>query len=171
MIPYYQRFLDRFPTVEALAAASERKSWRCGAGWVTIRARATCCAPRGRWRRRARFPRDYAGLRALPGIGDYTAAAIASIAFQLPHAVVDGNVLRVVARMGTMPRISPRRARACASARSRRPGSIRAIPAFLTKPSWNWGRRLPAEESTLSRLPLGRRLPSPAPAARRPNCP
>jgi A/G-specific adenine glycosylase len=45
------------------------------------------------------FPREYAAIRALPGIGDYTAAAIASMAFQLPHAVVDGNVLRVVARV------------------------------------------------------------------------
>jgi A/G-specific adenine glycosylase len=45
------------------------------------------------------FPRDYEAIRALPGIGDYTAAAIASIAFDLPHAVLDGNVLRVVARV------------------------------------------------------------------------
>jgi A/G-specific adenine glycosylase len=45
------------------------------------------------------FPRHYEAIRGLPGIGDYTAAAIASIAFGLPHAVVDGNVLRVVARM------------------------------------------------------------------------
>jgi A/G-specific adenine glycosylase len=45
------------------------------------------------------FPRDYAAIRALPGVGDYTAAAIASIAFHLPHAAVDGNVMRVVARV------------------------------------------------------------------------
>jgi A/G-specific adenine glycosylase len=45
------------------------------------------------------FPREYQAIRALPGIGDYTAAAIASIAFDLPHAVVDGNVMRVVARI------------------------------------------------------------------------
>ncbi|HEY7392879.1 MAG TPA: A/G-specific adenine glycosylase, partial [Bryobacteraceae bacterium] len=45
------------------------------------------------------FPRDYMSIRALPGVGDYTAAAIASIAFGLPHAVLDGNVLRVVARV------------------------------------------------------------------------
>ena len=45
------------------------------------------------------FPRDYAAIRALPGIGDYTAAAVASIAFGLPYAVLDGNVLRVVARV------------------------------------------------------------------------
>jgi len=45
------------------------------------------------------FPRDYAAIRELPGVGDYTASAIASIAFGLPHAVLDGNVLRVVARV------------------------------------------------------------------------
>jgi A/G-specific adenine glycosylase len=99
VIPYYQRFLDRFPTVEALAAAEEQDVlalW-AGLGYYS-RARNL--------RRAARqvvaaggFPRDYAAIRALPGIGDYTAAAIASIAFQLPYAAVDGNVLRVVARM------------------------------------------------------------------------
>jgi A/G-specific adenine glycosylase len=98
-IPYYRRFLDRFPTVEALAAAAEQDvlaQW-AGLGYYT----------RARNLRRAAqqvvnaggFPRDYAAIRALPGIGDYTAAAVASIAFDLPHAVVDGNVLRVVARM------------------------------------------------------------------------
>ncbi len=66
---------------------------------ATIRARAICGAPRGRSLEAGGFPRDYDGLRALPGIGDYTAAAIASIAFALPHAVLDGNVMRVVARM------------------------------------------------------------------------
>ena len=98
-IPYYQRFLARFPTVEALAAASEEEVltlWS-GLGYYS-RARNL--------RRAARqvvelggFPREHGAIRALPGIGDYTSAAIASIAFQLPHAVLDGNVLRVVARM------------------------------------------------------------------------
>jgi len=99
VIPYYQRFLDRFPTVEALAAASEDQVlalW-AGLGYYS----------RARNLRRAAekvvaggvFPRGYAQIRDLPGIGDYTAAAIASIAFGLPHAVVDGNVLRVVSRM------------------------------------------------------------------------
>jgi A/G-specific adenine glycosylase len=99
VVPYYRRFLERFPTVEALAAAPEDEVlalW-AGLGYYS-RARNL--------RRAARevlaaggFPRDYAGLRALPGIGDYTAAAIASIAFELPYAAVDGNVLRVVARV------------------------------------------------------------------------
>jgi A/G-specific adenine glycosylase len=98
VIPYYQRFLERFPTVEALAAAAEEEVlalW-AGLGYYS-RARNLLRAAR-QVAEAGGFPRDYAGLRALPGIGDYTAAAIASIAFQLPHAVVDGNVLRVVAR-------------------------------------------------------------------------
>ena len=97
-IPYYERFLERFPTVEALAAATETEVltlW-AGLGYYS-RARNLHRAAReiaGRG-----FPRDYESIRALPGIGDYTAAAVASIAFQLPHAVVDGNVLRVVSRL------------------------------------------------------------------------
>ena len=99
VIPYYRRFLERYPTVEALAAASEPEVlalWS-GLGYYS-RARNLLRAAR-RITAAGAFPRDYAGLRALPGIGDYTAAAMASIAFQLPHAVVDGNVLRVVARI------------------------------------------------------------------------
>ncbi len=99
VIPYYERFLARFPTVESLAAAEEEQVlalWS-GLGYYS----------RARNLRRAAqqivvadgFPRDFESLRALPGIGDYTAAAIASIAFGLPHVVVDGNVLRVVARV------------------------------------------------------------------------
>ena len=99
VIPYYERFLARFPTVEALAAASEQDVlalW-AGLGYYSrarnLRRAAQAIAETGV------FPRDYQAIRALPGIGDYTAAAIASIAFQLPHAVLDGNVLRVVARV------------------------------------------------------------------------
>jgi A/G-specific adenine glycosylase len=99
VIPYYERFLARFPTVEALAAASEVEVlalWS-GLGYYS-RARNLRLAAR-QIAAAGGFPRDYEGLRALPGIGDYTAAAIASIAFELPHAVLDGNVLRVVARV------------------------------------------------------------------------
>ena len=99
VIPYYERFLRRFPTVEALAAAAEPDVlalWS-GLGYYS-RARNLRRAAQ-RIGAAGGFPREYAGLRALPGIGDYTAAAIASIAFGLPHAVLDGNVLRVVARV------------------------------------------------------------------------
>jgi len=99
VIPYYTRFLQRLPTVESLAAAGEEQVltlWS-GLGYYSRarnlrRAAQQIVAAGG-------FPRDIEGLRALPGIGDYTAAAVASIAFGLPHVVVDGNVLRVVARL------------------------------------------------------------------------
>ncbi|MCE5309451.1 MAG: A/G-specific adenine glycosylase [Acidobacteriales bacterium] len=99
VLPYYERFLERFPDVESLAAASEPEvlaAWS-GLGYYS-RARnmlraarqiVECCG----------FPRDYDSIRALAGVGDYTAAAIASIAFGLQHAVVDGNVLRVLSRI------------------------------------------------------------------------
>lgn len=99
VIPYYGRFLKRFPTVEVLAASAEPEVlavWS-GLGYYSRarnlrRAALEIVAAGG-------FPREYTALRALPGVGDYTAAAIASIAFGLPHAVLDGNVLRVVARI------------------------------------------------------------------------
>lgn len=103
VIPYYQRFLERFPTVEALAAAREEEVltlWS-GLGYYS-RARNLLRAAREVAGAGA-FPQTCAALRALPGIGDYTAAAIASIAFEEACAVVDGNVLRVVARVENDP--------------------------------------------------------------------
>jgi A/G-specific adenine glycosylase len=99
VIPYYRRFLDRFPTVTALAAAAEDDVlalWS-GLGYYS-RARNLRLAAQ-RIAAAGGFPRDYAAIRALPGVGDYTAAAVGSIAFGLPFAVLDGNVLRVVARV------------------------------------------------------------------------
>ncbi len=99
VIPYYRRFLERFPTVEALAAAGEDEVltlWS-GLGYYS-RARNLLRAAR-QIAAAGAFPRSYAALGGLPGIGDYTAAAIASIAFGEARAVVDGNVLRVVARV------------------------------------------------------------------------
>ncbi|MCW5980767.1 MAG: A/G-specific adenine glycosylase [Bryobacteraceae bacterium] len=99
VIPYYERFLRRFPDVEALAAAPEEsllESWS-GLGYY-FRARNMQKAAR-RIVAAGAFPTDYAAIRALEGIGDYTAAAIASICFGQPYAVLDGNVLRVLSRM------------------------------------------------------------------------
>ena len=99
VIPYYQRFLERFPTAVALAAAAENDVlalWS-GLGYYS-RARNLRLAAQ-HIAAAEDFPRDYAAIRALPGIGDYTAAAVGSIAFDLPFAVLDGNVLRVVARV------------------------------------------------------------------------
>jgi len=98
-LPYYERFLARFPDVQTLAAASATEvlaSW-AGLGYYR-RARQLQEAAR-RIVQAGDFPRDYAGWRALPGVGDYTAAAIASIALGEPRAVLDGNVLRVLSRL------------------------------------------------------------------------
>ena len=94
----YVEFLRRFPTAEALAAASEDevlKAWE-GLGYYT-RARnlwkaAKIIAAEG-------FPRTWVGVRALPGVGDYTAGAVCSVALGLPMPAVDGNVLRILSRL------------------------------------------------------------------------
>ena len=96
--PYWERFMKRWPTVEALAAASEDevlREWQ-GLGYYS-RARNLLCAAR-QVIACGGFPTTLEGIKALKGVGDYTAAAIGSIAFDLPAAVVDGNVYRVLAR-------------------------------------------------------------------------
>jgi len=99
VIPYYERFLKRFPTVDDLASAPEPEVlalWS-GLGYYSL-ARNMQKAARQIVELGA-FPREYAVIRELAGVGDYTAAAVASIAFGLPHAVVDGNVRRVAMRL------------------------------------------------------------------------
>jgi A/G-specific adenine glycosylase len=98
-IPYYERFLARFPDVTSLASAPEPELLACWAGLGYYhRARNLQKAARGIVEA-AIFPANYKDIRKLPGIGDYTASAVASIAFGLPHAAVDGNVLRVLSRV------------------------------------------------------------------------
>ena len=99
VIPYYERFLRRYPTVQALAAAADgdvMAAW-AGLGYYARARNLLACA-------RAvavlgDFPRTVEGLRALPGIGEYTAAAVGAIAMGLPVIPVDGNVERVVSRI------------------------------------------------------------------------
>ncbi len=74
-------------------------SSRCGAAWGTIRGPAICRKRHVRLRRWAGFRDDYASIRKLAGVGEYTAASISSIAFGLPHAAIDGNVKRVMVRL------------------------------------------------------------------------
>jgi len=99
--PYFEKFLARWPTVEALAAAETddvMKAW-AGLGYYSRARNLKKCAEAVAERHGGRFPATEAGLKDLPGIGDYTAAAIAAIAFNRPAAVVDGNVERVVTRL------------------------------------------------------------------------
>jgi len=98
--PYFAAFLDRWPAVEALAAADEAEVMAAWAGLgYYARARNLIACARAVAARGGAFPADEAGLGALPGIGRYTAAAIASIAFGAPAVAVDANVERVVARL------------------------------------------------------------------------
>jgi A/G-specific adenine glycosylase len=98
---YFRVFSEKWPTVMDLAAASQDDVLRAWAGlgyYSRARNLKKCadiiCAEYG-----GHFPSDLTSLKSLPGIGDYTAAAIASIAFDLPMAVVDGNVERVITRL------------------------------------------------------------------------
>ena len=105
VLPYYYRFLEALPDIPALAACEEErlhKLWE-GLGYYSRvrnlqKAAKLVCAQYG-----GQLPADYAALRALPGIGEYTAGAIASISFGLPVPAVDGNVLRVFSRLYNDP--------------------------------------------------------------------
>ncbi len=98
---YYLTFKKKYPDVKSLAAASEDEVlqlWQ-GLGYNT-RARNLLAAARFiQQELNGKFPKDYEGIRALKGVGDYTAAAIASFAFGLSYPVVDGNVYRVLSRV------------------------------------------------------------------------
>ena len=101
VIPYYKRFLQRWPTVAALAAApldDVLAAW-AGLGYYSRARNLHKCAVLIVAEHGGSFPDSEERLRQLPGIGPYTAAAIAAIAFDAPAAAVDGNVERVVARL------------------------------------------------------------------------
>jgi A/G-specific adenine glycosylase len=100
-LPYYLRFIERFPTVQALASASEQdvlRLWQ-GLGYYTRARNLHKCAKVIVSSHKGQFPTTFEALLTLPGIGEYTAAAIASFSFREPVAVVDGNVFRVLSRV------------------------------------------------------------------------
>jgi A/G-specific adenine glycosylase len=100
-LPYYERIIAAYPDVNSLARAAERdilRLWQ-GLGYYSRARNLHRCAKEIVKRPGSKFPETFEGLRQLPGIGDYTAAAIASFAFDQPVAVVDGNVFRVLSRI------------------------------------------------------------------------
>ncbi|MCK6694719.1 MAG: A/G-specific adenine glycosylase [Thermoanaerobaculia bacterium] len=99
-LPYYEKFVAAYPTVHHLAAAPEDevlKNWE-GLGYYSRARNLHAAAKYIAGELSGKFPDTYEGIRALKGVGDYTAAAIASFAYDLPYAVLDGNVYRVLAR-------------------------------------------------------------------------
>jgi len=104
VIPYFERFTARWPTVQALAAVDDADlmaAW-AGLGYYARARNLLSCARMVANERAGRFPEDEATLRTLPGIGAYTAAAISAIAFGQRAVVLDGNVERVVARFAAI---------------------------------------------------------------------
>lgn len=98
---YYLRFIDNFPNVKALAEAEEErvlKVWQ-GLGYYSRARNVHTAAREIMTKHGGQFPQDYDSILALKGIGKYTAAAIASIAFHLPYPAVDGNVIRIISRI------------------------------------------------------------------------
>lgn len=105
VIPYYEDFLRRWPQLEDLAAASEdelREAWS-GLGYYRRASHLLACARKVVEKYDGQLPANEAALRELPGIGPYTAAAIASMAFGQPTAAIDGNLLRVLSRCFCIP--------------------------------------------------------------------
>lgn len=100
VIPYYSRFLERFPDLKSLAGASENdvlELWS-GLGYYR-RARNLHRAAKLIVETHGQFPRDLAAISALPGVGRYTAGAICSLAFNQAQPIVDGNIRRVISRL------------------------------------------------------------------------
>ena len=99
-LPYYLRFIKNFPTIKSLADSSEDKVlklWQ-GLGYYSRARNLHATAKDIILNYSGQFPKDYNNILSLKGIGTYTAAAISSIAFDLPYAVLDGNVIRVLSR-------------------------------------------------------------------------
>ncbi|MCF8443965.1 MAG: A/G-specific adenine glycosylase, partial [Crocinitomicaceae bacterium] len=100
-LSYYEKFIRHYPTVRDLAAASEQEvlaDWQ-GLGYYSRARNLHATAKQIATDFDAVFPTDYKSILKLKGIGEYTASAIASFAYDLPHAVVDGNVYRVLSRL------------------------------------------------------------------------
>jgi len=100
-LDYYLRFIQQFPTIEALANAHEEEVLRLwqGLGYYSRARNLHTAAKQVMQEHNGTFPTQYQQVRQLKGIGDYTAAAICSIAYNQPYATVDGNVYRVLARL------------------------------------------------------------------------
>lgn len=98
---YYIKFTETFPTIIDLANAPEDKVMRLwqGLGYYSRARNLHTAAKAVKTNYKGKFPNTYESIKELKGVGDYTAAAVASFAFNLPHAVVDGNVYRVLSRL------------------------------------------------------------------------
>jgi A/G-specific adenine glycosylase len=99
VIPYYEKFIERYPTAQELAKAGDTELLRMWSGLGYYQRARNLRAAARRIAEGGEFPAEYEGILELPGVGEYTAAAVGSIAFGIRRPVLDGNVLRVIARL------------------------------------------------------------------------
>ena len=159
--PYFLNFVARWPDVEALAAAPLEAIMQAFAGLgYYSRARNLHACAKAIAARGGRFPRHEAELRALPGVGPYTAAAIAAIAFEAPTAPVDGNIARILSRLHAFETpVAKNRSAIEAAARAltpaRRPGdfaqAMMDIGATICRPAQSRLRGVPVERGLRGR--------------------
>ena len=126
VLPYYDKFLKAFPNVDALARAPRERVLRLwsGLGYYRRAENLRSAARQLIRSNRGKIPRNYVELRALPGIGDYTAGAILSMAFRQRYPAVDGNVRRVLSRLFDLKNQTEVRARAAQLVPRSRPGDF-----------------------------------------------
>ncbi|HEX8570419.1 MAG TPA: A/G-specific adenine glycosylase [Caulobacteraceae bacterium] len=160
--PYFLTFTQRWPTVGDLAAADDAEvmaGW-AGLGYYARARNLLACARVVAREHGGAFPGDYAGLRALPGVGDYTAAAIAAISYDEPATVLDGNVERVVSRVFAvatpLPGAKPElKRRAGELTETRRPGdwaqAMMDLGAVICRPKQPLCDRCPVAEFCAAR--------------------
>lgn len=174
VVPYFERFMMRFPSVAALAVASEPEalSFWSGLGYYSRlrNLRAGAAVVTDRLRHRGDYPHTAAEWREIPGIGPYTAAAIASIAFREAVPVIDGNVRRVVARLkGRRIADSDARRYLASAIDASRPGdfnqALMELGATVCRPERPLCGRCPLRRSCKAFL-AGRQEEIPARAAR-----
>ena len=178
--PYFLRFAERWPTVRDLAAARRDEvmaAW-AGLGYYARARRLHECARHVAHALGGRFPDTVEGLRALPGVGAYTSAAIAAIAFGRPAAAVDGNVARVMARLHAIAEPPPGvlkavRARTAALAPADRPGdfaqALMDLGATVCTPRRPACGLCPWRDACAGRKAgIAEQLPRPAPRRARP---
>ncbi len=162
VIPYYQRFLARWPTVEALAEAplDDVLAVWAGLGYYSRARNLHKCAKVVAERHAGRFPATEAELLELPGIGPYTAAAIAAIAFGASVMPVDGNIERVMARL-----FAVKQQLACGESAAQAPGADLRVRCAVRRlrPGADGSRRhrLHAQAAVVSHVPCCRRLRCP----------
>ncbi len=158
VIPYYEKFIARFPTVEALANASPERvlSQWAGLGYYSRARNLHRAAKEIAGRHHGQFPNDLNAALELPGIGSYTAAAVLSIAYGQPLPVLDGNVARVLARLGAVRgelRATCKLETICSEGRrlACKPCARRLEPGD----DGAWGNNLHTEIAELQRVPSG----------------